>query len=178
MGGMLGRRLGLPVLVLALAVAGCDGEDEKDVVMPEDPCALLSATDVAAAIDGSVEKVERVPSIDQIVAAQDRGGTREDVPVDDRRLCSYTTTSPLAAITVFVPKPSDDGAELFRSARRRDDEGVSSVGDNAYLSGGASLRVLVGGASFSIGIQHPHASNKVRAVLTNLDKKAVDRLRS
>ncbi|MGH8991022.1 MAG: hypothetical protein ACRDZ7_05780 [Acidimicrobiia bacterium] len=166
-------------VLIVLALVGCSGNgDDEQVVLPEDPCALLSADDVAATTEATVTKTERVASIDQIVAVQDRGGTADDVPTGDRRLCSYTTTSRLRAITVFVPKASGDAAKLFTSRRGGHDESVDGVGDDAYLAGGASLHVLVGVAAFSIQVQDATGATEVRGVLTKLAKRAIDRLAS
>jgi hypothetical protein len=38
------------VVVLTVAFAGCGGGDGRRVVLPEDPCALVRADDVAAAV--------------------------------------------------------------------------------------------------------------------------------
>jgi hypothetical protein len=74
---MLSGRLSV-VVVLTVAFAGCGGGDGRRVVLPEDPCALVRADDVAAAVHAQVSKVERVPSIDQVVAAQDKGAALPD----------------------------------------------------------------------------------------------------
>jgi hypothetical protein len=168
------------VVVFTVAFAGCGGGDGTRVVLPEDPCALVRADDVAAAVHAQVSKVERVPSIDQVVAAQDEGGNADGVPVADRRLCSYTTTSGFGSVIVFVPKPSAGGADLFKSGSRpapgqRDPIQVNGVGDDAYLTGGG-LNVLVDDAMFSIFVQKPDDGAQLRVVLTKLGKQAVDRL--
>ena len=149
-------------------------EDESKVVLPEDPCALLREDEVAAAVNAPVSKVERTPSVEQVVAAQRRAGDAAVVPVGDERLCLYTTTSPFETVIVFVPGPSDGGTEEF-DAGRRDGTMVEHLGDGAYLLGG-TLDVLASrNAMFSISVGYPDVPG-VATVLKELGRLALDRL--
>jgi hypothetical protein len=157
----VGRRLLTLAAVLVASVVGCSEGDEQRVVLPEDPCSLVRPGDVAAAVDAEVTKVERVPSIDEIVSAQTKGGADAEVPRADQRLCSYTTTSDFGAVTVFVPASSADGAELFTS-RRGNAKEVDRVGDDAYFEGGSSLSVLWTARCFRCRFRKPLAKTPGR----------------
>jgi hypothetical protein len=170
----VGRRLLTLAAVLVASVVGCSDGDEQRVVLPEDPCSLVRPGDVAAAFDTEVTKAERVPSIDEIVSAQNKGGADAEVPRADQRLCSYTTTSEFGAVTVFVPAPSAHGAKLFTS-RRDNAKEVDSVGDEAYFEGGSSLSVLVDDEMFSMQVQRP-VGEDTQPALVELAERAVDLL--
>jgi hypothetical protein len=170
----VGPRLLALAIVLVAPVVGCGDDDEQRVVLPEDPCSLVRPGDVAAAVDAEVTKAERVPSIDEIVSAQTKGGADAEVPRADQRLCSYTTTSHFGAVTVFVPASSADGAKLFTS-RRGNAKEVDGVGDEAYFEGGSSLSVLLDGEMFSVQVQKP-VGEDARPSLVELAERAVDLL--
>ena len=162
------------VVVLATFGVAILREDESKVVLPEDPCALLREDEVAATLKAPVSKVERTPSVEQVVAAQRRAGDKAVVPVGDQRLCLYTTTSPFETVIVFVPGPSDGGTKEF-DAGRRDGTILEHLGNGAYLLGG-TLNVLASRNSmFSISVGYPDVPG-VATVLKELGRLALDRL--
>ncbi len=173
--GAVGPRLLSLVVVFVGPIAGCGDGDEQPVLLPEDPCSLVRPGDVAAAFDAEVTKAERVPSIDEIVSAQNKDGADAEVPRADQRLCLYTTTSDFGAVTVFVPASSADGAKLFTS-RRDSAKEVDRVGDDAYFEGGSSLSVLVDDEMFSVQVQKP-VGEDAQPALVELAEHAVDLLK-
>lgn len=80
------------------------------------PCTLLTAGDVASALDARVTRIERVAGIQRVIAAQAAEGGEGDIPVADRRLCVYSTTSDLGEVNVFVPGPGDRRFDPRRSS--------------------------------------------------------------
>ena len=88
-----------------------------------------------------------MPSIGKVVRAQ-----LEDREPEPGTICSFETKSPFDAISIVVPARSDRRSELYWEARSKYFETypgaaqpIVGLGMDAWLAGGAGLRVLTGG---------------------------------
>jgi hypothetical protein len=113
---------------------------------PENPCDVLTAAELAEITGLEVTTMRRVPGIAKVVRAQ-----REDREPEPGMICSFETTSPFGAISIAVPPRSDRRSELYWEARSTyfgtfpgSAQHIEALGMDAWLAGGAGLRVLVG----------------------------------
>ncbi len=137
--------------------------DQRVVVqsLPDDPCALLTSEQVAAAT-GSVVLSSSVIPDDRFI-----------FPVEPNP-CGYETDGPFAQVTVWV----GHGRQAFIDARDRDPRNtdpVRGIGDEAFVNGKASIWVLVGDGAFSIDTQHGAGDEGV-AMLKTLAQDALANL--
>lgn len=112
--------------------------------LPENPCDLLTLEQVSAITNLNVIEKRRVPSIDEIIQAQSEG--RQPGP---GRICSYETQSDIGAITISVPSGAERTSVSYWEARRgyfstfaASARTIPGLGEDAWISGGASLHVL------------------------------------
>jgi hypothetical protein len=113
--------------------------------LPDNPCEVLTAAELAAATGLTVTSVRRVPSIGEGVRAE-----REGRPPEPGTICSYDTNSPFGALSIWVPRRSERRSELYWRARSKyfdtfpgSAEHIPELGMDAWLAGGASLSVLI-----------------------------------
>jgi DNA-binding beta-propeller fold protein YncE len=132
------------------------------IVVPDDPCDLLTAGAVERATGG------RVLSWRQLEQPDMKG------PTPDALLpCEYSTDSRFGSILVTTDPNDITG---FVGARDRDPRQVSVIdglGDEAFVYGKGAIWVRVGGAYFSIGAQL-HPGDESVAMLTVLAHDAID----
>lgn len=162
------RRTAVLLLATALLLAGCGAgaaNSSPSASSPptlNNPCALLSRSEVARATGGNVTAVELGASM--VTGAQ--AG------------CIYKSDGPYGAIVVALSRP---GGEAFKSRLQQTLDGPQNVvdlipglGDEAYLAGRTDLFVLSGGTVIEISTQlyQPDGS----AVLRQLAEIALARL--
>ncbi len=167
------RRVAISVAALALAAAAFvflastfragPVNDQRVVVrsLPDDPCALLTREQVAAATGSAVLSSGVIPD------------ERFIFPVEPNP-CGYETDGRFAEVIVWVGY----GRQAFIDARDRDPRNtrpVEGIGDEAFEHGKATLWVLVGNGAFSIGTQHGAGDGAV-AVLETLARDALANL--
>jgi hypothetical protein len=121
-------------------------EERRIASLPENPCELLTASQVAAATGLPVRQARRLPDIEEIIRAE-----REGRPARANTICSYDTPSDIVAITIVVPPVSDRNSGAYTSARDAyfqqypgSGRTVSGVGDDAWLAAGNTLHVFAG----------------------------------
>lgn len=114
-------------------------------LLPENPCDILTTEIVSATAGVQVTQDRRVPSIDEIVEAQ-----RENRSPPPGVICSYETSSRFGAILIALPLPTERTSVKYwehRNTYFRDFPGsaqaITGLGQDAWLGGGVSLRVLV-----------------------------------
>jgi len=149
-------RLAIVAFLLAGCSAGPASPSQSVSLLPtlDDPCSLLSRTEVARATGSEVTKVERGMSR---LTGETSG-------------CLYRTNGPYGAIVVDL----DRGGEAeFRNRLQEESqrtypnvELVSRLGDQAYLDDRTSLAVLSGRAVLWVGTQfvQPDAPAVLRAL--------------
>ncbi|MEO8292974.1 MAG: hypothetical protein ABI635_07510 [Actinomycetota bacterium] len=166
------RRAAIAVTALALAAAafvflastfraGPVDERLSVLALPDDPCALLTREQVAAATGSAVLSAGVLPD------------ERFMVPVDPNP-CGYETDGRFGQVIVTV----EQGRRAFIEARDRDPRNtqpLESIGDEAFVHGGADLWVLVGDGSFSIEAQHG-AGDAAVSMLQTLARDALANL--
>lgn len=126
------------------------------IVLPDNPCDLLTARQMAIATGLEVTDARRVPDIMEIVRAQKQG--REPEP---GVICSYETRSDFGAITVVVPSRADQTTAKYREtleSRRQHPGGrveiLRGLALHAWISNKKTVHVLVrDDAHFSVGTQ-------------------------
>src|SRR5260370_33203081 len=79
---------------------------------PENPCAIVTAQEVAAATHLEITEARRVPSIKKIVLAQHRAQE-----VGPGSICSYETPSDIGSISIHVYPPARNAAKVFEAER-------------------------------------------------------------
>jgi hypothetical protein len=122
------------------------------VLLPDNPCEAVTAEQISAATGLEVSPAERKPSIGEKVQAQ-----REDREPVPGTICSYETGSEFGAIIIAVPVRANRSATEYWKTRAKYFETypgagkfVADVGADAWIAGGASLAVLVGGDEYFI----------------------------
>ena len=112
--------------------------------LPENPCAVLTVEQVAAATGLRVTSMRRVASIPEIVPAQRE--RREPVAGS---ICSYETRSDFGELNIHVPRRTERRTASYWEARERyfgafpgSAQAIPDLGIDAWLAGGASLHVL------------------------------------
>lgn len=113
--------------------------------LPDNPCDVLTAAELADVTGLEVTSMRRVPSILEIVTAQREG--REPEP---GTICGFETNSPFGALLISVPPRAERRSELYWEARSKyfetfpgSAQHIEGLGIDAWVSGGTSLRVLV-----------------------------------
>jgi hypothetical protein len=93
--------------------------------MNTDPCSLLTASEVAAAVGGQAQRGERVAAMGE---------------VDARRICSFTVSTSLRTVIVYLRRggpPISDGERLAAaspSGTSVDSNGATAVRATTYIS--------------------------------------------
>lgn len=112
--------------------------------LPENPCAVLTLEQVAAATGVDVTRMQRVPGIPKIVQAQ-----REQREPGAGSICTYETRSDFGEINIHVPPRTERRTASYWEAREKyfrsfpgSAQTIPSLGADAWLAGGASLHVL------------------------------------
>lgn len=143
--------------------------------LPENPCELLTAGQVAAAAGIRVSRARRMPDIEEIISSQ-----KEGRPARANLICSYETPSDLVAITIIVPPLSERTAAGYWKAREtsfRQAQGqpIAGVGEDAWLGGGTVLHVLAGkNAHFTVATRMHQPRS--REVVTSLARAVLEKL--
>jgi hypothetical protein len=112
--------------------------------LPENPCELLTAEQVATATRLRVTRARQVPDIGEIIRAEKEGRTARA-----NTICSYDTPTEFESITIIVPPVSDQSSAAFRKAREDNSrrfraEPIAGLGEDAWLAAGTTLHVLAG----------------------------------
>jgi len=136
------------VLLVLLAVAGCSPSrfaSARLTSWPENPCAILTADQVASATGLAMTNVRRAPSIGKIVQASRVGGD----PGPGKHICVYETRSEYVDVTIVTPPTDQRSSAAYWAAREEyfrtfpgSARPIANLGQDAWLSGGATLRVL------------------------------------
>jgi hypothetical protein len=144
--------------------------------LPDDPCDLLTAGEMAEITGLQVISARRVPSITQIVAAQQEA--REAEP---GVICSFDTNSRFGAIAIAVPPQAERLSAVYWQARSDyfatfpgSAQSVDGLGKDAWIGGGASLRVLVGADDFFMVSTQMYQRDS-RALLTEVARAILRR---
>jgi hypothetical protein len=145
--------------------------------LPDNPCDVLTRDQVASVADVEVSAVRRPPGIQEIVRARNTG--RQPEP---GRTCLYETRSEFGAILIVVPALADrttaryyEGRDRYFSAFPGSASAVAGLGEDAWISGGTRLQVLVGTDEyFSVGTQL--YSQQTRDLLIALARAVLDHL--
>lgn len=145
---------------ILIVVAGCSGsspaprpgapprparvETGRFIRLPENPCELLTAEQVAAASGVKILSARRVPDIGEIIRAQ-----KENRRARPGTICNYDSSADVGDIVIIVPEVSQQSVEGYRKARDEyarswRAETISGVGDEAWMAGGTTLHVLAG----------------------------------
>jgi hypothetical protein len=165
-------------LVIALAVAGVHVASVRaQRRLPENPCDVLTPTQLSAASGLDVTSSARVETIAEIV--QTRRGERAP---SAGTICRYDTSSPFGSIAIEIP--ADRHAQAYASSRAAafakcpgSTAALAGVGADAWLAGGASLHVLVRDADyFTVTTQNYRPES--RGVLVRIAQRIVAELTS
>ena len=129
--------------VLVIVLAAALGASQRS--LPDNPCEILEATDIAIAGQLVVQPGRRVPSILEEVDAQ-----LERRPPAPGQICVFETGAEFGSITLSVVPRAERRAAAYREARERyfrtfpgSARPISDTGEDAWLAGGASLSVLI-----------------------------------
>ena len=175
----------LVIVVMQLSLLSCSRAPEqlsngptaaKEASLPDDPCAILTSARIAEVTGIEIVSVNRVPSLDKVVRAQEEN--REPGP---GTICSYQTHSDLGVLMVMVPSRTDRTAARYWEDRTKYLETfpgsahhVEGLGADAWFSGGTSLRVLTRGDEyFIVATQMVHPRG--REIVVNVAKAVLDR---
>jgi hypothetical protein len=103
--------------------------------LPDNPCDLLTAAELAAVTGLEVTSVRRVPSIHE---------------PEPGSICSFETNSHFGALSIVVPRRSERRSERYWAARAKyfqmfpgSAQPIPGLGIDAWLAGGAGLSVLI-----------------------------------
>jgi hypothetical protein len=120
-------------------------QQELSRPLPDNPCDVLTAAELAEVTGLEVTSIRRGPSIHEMVSAQRQ--VREPEP---GTICSFETRSPFGALSIAVPPRSERSSVLYWEARSKyfetfpgSAQQIQGLGIDAWIGGGASLRVLV-----------------------------------
>ena len=147
----------------------------KVTSLPDDPCAILSSARVAEVTGIEIVSVNRVPSLDKVVRAQEEN--REPGP---GTICSYQMRGDLGHLMIMVPPLTDRRAAKYWEDRAKyfqtfpgSAHHVEGLGTDAWFSGGTSLRVLTRGDEyFIVATQMVHPRG--REMVVNVAKAVLD----
>jgi hypothetical protein len=133
------------ILTVLLAAAVTAGAALPERALPDNPCEIIDATEIAIAGQLVVQPGRRVPSIGQEVEAQKAGR-----PPAPGRICSFDTGVEFGAISLSVLPRADRRQAAYRESRERyfrtfagSARHIAGLGEDAWLAGGASLHVLI-----------------------------------
>jgi hypothetical protein len=146
--GLSGRPV--PSAVEGLVPSAVEG------ALPDNPCDVISPAHIAEATQLVVLSGRRVPAIAEIVSAQDEGRKP-----GAGRICVFETGPEFGGITVAITPRAERRAALYWEQRTRyfrtypgSARLIPGLGEDAWLSGGTSLTVLIGGDEyFSLSTQ-------------------------
>ena len=129
----------IPLLVLS--GAGCSTAPPRAPALPEHPCDLLTARQVAAITGLEVVEARRVPRGEMIV--------RDERAADVGQVCNYETRGDVGSIHLIVPPRAERSAADYWKTREayfrdhaRSAHPVPGLGADAWLAGGTTLYVL------------------------------------
>jgi len=170
------RVLHLAIISLAIAWSDCLEGQVPHHGLPENPCAIVTAQEVAAATHLVITEARRVPGINKIVLAQKKG--KDPGPGS---ICSYQTPSDVGSISIYVYPPAPNADSVYEADRDRyfrtypgSGRRISGVGKDAWLAGGSSLYVLTqGNLRFTLSAQY---DTRAHDLLIPLAVKVVARL--
>ena len=113
--------------------------------LPDNPCDVPTAAEIADAAGLVVTSVRRVPSIKEVVTAERQGRKPEPGTI-----CSVETNSHFGVLSIVVPRHSERRSELYWEARSKyfetypgSAEHIPGLGIDAWLAGGVGLSILV-----------------------------------
>ena len=144
--------------------------------LPDNPCDLLTPAQLAEATGLPVVAAARKPDIFKLVRAQ-----RENRDPEPGRICSYETGTAVGAVSLYVPKREERSTLRYWESRTRYLERpggivdpIAGLGADAWLSGKASLHVLVcEDEHFTVSVQHYHPDNE--ELLIRVARRVLDR---
>ena len=166
-----------PLLVLGALLIDVATSTAQRRGVPENPCALLSAQDMASVTGLPVTEARRLTSIKQDVRAQ-----QEARALDPGVICSYKTSPDFESINIVFGREAPDMVGAYEEARDRyfrtfpgAAELIPGVGQDAWLAGGASLTVLtVDRRYFSVSTQM--YDRRSRTILIRVARAVLSRL--
>ena len=145
------RRVGAvsPVVARAASVLGAVAALSVVAVaqppLPDNPCDVLTARQMAAASGLEITGVRRKPSVTKLVEAQ-----REGRDPEPGTLCIYDTASTFGELMIAVPRRAErTSAHYYQNRDRyiatygRSGQPVAGVGQDAWLAGRTRLTVLL-----------------------------------
>lgn len=113
--------------------------------LPDNPCDVLTAAELADVTGLEVTSGRRVPSIQEVVSAERQGRKPEPGTI-----CSFETNSHFGALSIVVPRRSERRSALYWEARSKYFETypgaaqhIQGLGIDAWLAGGVGLNLLV-----------------------------------
>jgi hypothetical protein len=170
----------IAAIILAIEQAVSEGPAEpRFASLPENPCAVLTVQQVAAATGTEVTESRRVPSILKVVEAQREG--REPLP---GTICAYSTGSEFGQLSIHLPPRSERRSTTYWEARERyfrtypgSARPILNLGIDAWLAGGASLQVLVREDEYFV-VSTQWYQPRSSQVLTALSRAVLERLES
>lgn len=138
----------------------------KITSLPDNPCELLSAEEVAAATGLRIESARRMPDIGEVLKSE-----REGRAARVSGICTYDASGEDSEISLIVPSVSDQSRAAFMRERgaysdQSRVEPVSGLGEDAWLAG-TTLHVLAGNtAQFMVAARgrQEHSRDLVVAV--------------
>ena len=150
-------------------------ETGRFIRLPDNPCELLSAEQVAAAGGVKILGARRVPDIGEIIRAE-----KENRSARPSTICNYDSSADVGDIIIIVPEVSQQSVAAYRKAR--DDyarnfraENIAGIGDEAWMAGGNTLHVLAGrNAQFIVATRYWQANS--RDVVIAVAKSVMSRI--
>jgi len=143
------------------------------MMLPDNPCELLTAAQVSSAAGIAIQSARRIPDIGEIVRAQ-----REKRPPRAGVICNYDSNAAVGDIVIAIPDPSVQSVTAFRKERdeyMRNFPGsaqhVDGIGYEAWIAGGNTLHVLAArNAQFIVGTRYwqPNSRDVVQAVAKSI----------
>jgi hypothetical protein len=148
-------------VAVAIVLAACGGDTpitsrggaRAAVLVPEDPCGLVSVEDVEAATESTVVRNGLVPD-ERLFRPEEPELLSETSAIFLTNPCEYVTVGRHASIVVYA---DPEGGSDFGRERDRDPintDRIEGIGDEAFAQGLASLHVLVGDGCFVLVTQH------------------------
>ena len=130
--------------------------------LPENPCDLLTVEQISAATGLQVTAQQRVPTHEEY--NESLQAQRENRAPPAGSVCSYEMSGEFGSISLMLPSPEGRTSAAYWEARNTYFRGfagsaqaIPGLGEDAWLGGGASLRVLVReGVWFTVSLQWPY----------------------
>lgn len=147
------------------------------MMLPDNPCELLTPAQVSAAAGIAIQSARRIPDIGEIVRAE-----REHRPPRAGVICNYDSNAPVGDIVIAIPEPSLQSVSAFRKERDEymrnypgSGQHIEGIGYEAWLAGGNTLHVLAArNAQFVVGTRYWQPNS--RDVVVGVAKSVMSRI--